>query len=346
MTTTGSNGYCDHLGLWGTELREWVPEEIFDAHVHLGPPGIAAKFSDSRRKHPLTTFSSLTVDELEHWYSKLFSGKKITGMFAFPFPVREVDFCSANVYIIELMRLDKRIRGFLWTNPLDTPLSMELFKCAELRDVRFTGIKPYFDLLGKSNFDCHPHEILPPGILEFAESEKLAIMLHTTGTGMADAENREFIGSLLDKYKNIRMILAHMGRFIRPKDFEVFFNSEIIDHPRIYLDISSVTDRGVYDLVLSRESLWERILFASDLPYGLITGVEYWSEENGALFLTRDRYLWSEPESCGKTDVTYNVYHVLKAMKDAITDLKLPGEREVFLKNLIFRENSEKFDIH
>ena len=331
------------MGLWEAELREWVPEEIFDVHVHLGPPGIVAEFSDSRRKQPLATFSSLTVAELEAWYAKLFSGKKITGVFAFPFPVLEVDFCAANEYIIELMRLDKRIKGFLWTDPLNTALSIELFRSAERRGVRFTGIKPYYDLLNKSNFDCQPHEILPPEMLKFADSEKLAIMLHTTGTGMADAENREFIGSLLDKYQNIRVILAHMGRFIRPPDFEIFFKSEIIDHPRIYLDVSSVTDRGVYDLVLSREALWARILFASDLPYGLITGVEYWSEENGALFLTRDRYLWSEPEYCGKTDVTYNVYHVLKAMKDAITALKLPRRREIYLKDLIFRENSEKF---
>ena len=29
--------YQDHVRLWADELRAWVPEALFDAHVHIGP---------------------------------------------------------------------------------------------------------------------------------------------------------------------------------------------------------------------------------------------------------------------------------------------------------------------
>ena len=57
--------YADHVGLWADELMAWVPDVIFDAHVHLGPPGVMGTISPERRQLALSTFTSLTWEELE-----------------------------------------------------------------------------------------------------------------------------------------------------------------------------------------------------------------------------------------------------------------------------------------
>lgn len=41
--------YQDHIGLWAGELKSWLPDGLFDAHVHLGPPEIVARLSLERK---------------------------------------------------------------------------------------------------------------------------------------------------------------------------------------------------------------------------------------------------------------------------------------------------------
>ena len=96
--------YQDHVGLWGTELKEWVPDTIFDAHVHLGSPEVIGKISNERMRVALTTFTSFTWEEAQGWYHDLYSNKKVVGLIAFPFPLFEVNIEAANSYLIELMK--------------------------------------------------------------------------------------------------------------------------------------------------------------------------------------------------------------------------------------------------
>jgi len=43
--------FSDHINIWRDELKEWMPEKIFDAHVHLGTSeGLLCAFSEERRK--------------------------------------------------------------------------------------------------------------------------------------------------------------------------------------------------------------------------------------------------------------------------------------------------------
>jgi hypothetical protein len=67
--------------------------------------------------------------------------------------------------------------------------------------------------------------------------------------------------------------------------------------------------------------------------------VEEWSDTAGAIFRTRDKYTWSEDGSFGHMALTYNTYHVIKALKDAMDSLKLSKEENDSLKNDIFLNN-------
>ncbi|MFH0797568.1 MAG: hypothetical protein V2A65_11060 [Candidatus Omnitrophota bacterium] len=338
--------FQDYTGLWKDELKDWVPDAIFDAHVHMGPPGISAEISRERRKEPMTTFTSFTREEADAWYENLYRGKKIAGLFAFGFPLREINITAANDYIANLMQKEPRVKGFIISDPKDTDRTIRQFYSVLGKGTKFSGVKPYADLLGKSNYDTTMEEILPEEILKFMDKERLLLMLHTTGLGMSVPENQNFVRKIVKKYAHIKVILAHLGRFLEPKQFFDFLDSGILELPGIFLEMSSGTSVEVYERLLGREEIRTRLIFGSDIPFGLITGMEYWSEETGPTFIARDEYPWSDAELNRRLEdrrryLTYNTYHVIKSFKDAVEKLKIPEEKlnrvrkDVFLNNCL-----------
>ena len=337
--------YQDHTGLWADELSRWVPDTIFDAHVHLGPTEAVGNMSPERLKEALSTYTSFTWEQAQKIYSDLYSGKTIAGAIAFGFPQREVNLEAANEYIINLMRTDPKVKGFVLSHPTDTARTIDNFNLAPKADVRFMGVKPYFDRLGKSNFDTKMEEFLPKDLLEFMNAEELVMMLHTSGVGMSDADNQNFIKKMAAGFPKIKIILAHMGRYTQFGQFFDFLDSDIMDCPSIFLEMSSASESAVYKAALARKDIHDRLIFGSDLPFGLITGVEHWSEEKGAVFISRDSYSWSDvPLNEKFTDIrsklSYNTYHTIKALKDAIEELKFSCEEAELLKKKIFLENA------
>ena len=335
--------YPDHIGLWQKELASWVPDLLFDAHVHLGPDNILkTALSPERTKLALSTFTHFTYNAYLECFQKLFSGRKLAGMFAFPFPLREIRYAPANQYIIKLMQTNPAVKGFVWFDPKRPEALPQQLQKAEKNGVRFIGVKPYFDTLGKNNFDATMPELLPLKSLRLINDNRLLLMLHTTGRGIGEEKTRDFIRMISDRFANIQIILAHAGRFVNPQEFDGFMNSDLPERENLFLDISSVAVEQVLLSLLRMEKLRARILFASDLPFGLITGVEHWSETGGALFRTRDQYSWSEAGLCGHRNLTWNVYHVVRALKNAMAKLDIDDSDKELLKLALFAGNAQK----
>jgi predicted TIM-barrel fold metal-dependent hydrolase len=318
---------------------------IFDAHLHLWPPGVMREITPRRRKEVLTTFAGFTWEQATAWHLQLYRGKAVAGVIAFPLPLREARLEAANEYIAEVMRQHPRVKGFLLSDPRDVGRTVRQFEQAARGRRRFWGVKPYYDLLGKSNYETTMPEFIPEGLLEFMDRERLVMMLHTSGTGMGDAENQQFVKALADSYPGITIILAHMGRYLDPQGFFDFIASDVMDRPSVLLEMSSASNPDVYRAILARRELWTRLLFGSDLPFGLLTGVEHCSPETGPTFLTRDEYPWSdaglqERFAAQRRRLTYNTYHVVKALKDAIHQLRLDAEEVTELKADVFHRNA------
>jgi predicted TIM-barrel fold metal-dependent hydrolase len=345
MKTKNDFVYQDHTGLWAKELGAWVPSVIFDAHVHLGPPAAMGSIQAARKKDPITTFTHLTLENARAVYADLYRGVKVSGMIAFGFPLREVDVFAANNYIIDLMQADHGIKGFMLADPRDLSMSINQFSQACKRNIRLAGVKSHCDLQGRSCLECSTHEYVTDELLEFMNAEELVLMLHTAGTGMGDAGNQRFLMSIASKYSKIKIILAHLGRYFEPHQCIDFLGSEVVDHPNIFLEMSSATVPEVYTTILSKTHLRKKLLFGSDLPFGLITGQECWCQETGLSFITRDDYAWSNPtvQACfpdRHTRLTYNAYHALHALKTAVERLHLPAEETTAIKNDIFYNNA------
>jgi len=335
----------DPVGLWADELVAWVPDVIFDAHVHLGPPGVMGTISPQRRQLALSTFTSLTWEQLQDVYGQLYCDKRVAGLIAFGFPLREVDIQAANRYIIDLMRTEPAVNGFALAHPTDFEPTRAMFDEALKQGVRFSGVKPYFDFLGKDVFETAMPEFIPEPLLEFMNVERLILMLHTSGIGMGDATNQDYLRSVMERFPQVRIILAHMGRYLEPRQYHSFCDSGLLEYPMLYLEMSSASLPEVYHRVLSEPKMHSRLIFGSDLPYGLITGVEAWSETHGPIFVTRDRYPWSDSNlqrnaPLSPDRLTYNTYHTIKAMKDSLESMRFPPEQAEAIKQGVFFENA------
>ena len=336
----------DHVGLWRDELSEWLPDELFDAHVHIGPPDIVGPITPERQRQALSTFMSMRWETLAAVYRELYSGKSIRGLIAFPFPQREVDLERANAYLTELMMCEPRVTGFMLSHPTDTAVTSADYQRARDAGVRFSGVKPYADRLGKSNFDATMPEFIPDDLLAFMEEQRLIMMLHTSGLGVGEDACRDYLRSVCRCYPEVKIILAHMGRYTHPSQFTTFMDTSLLDDcPSLYLEMSSVTCADVYEQVLRKPTLRKRMLFGADLPFGLITGVERWSDTHGAVFLTRDSYSWSDARMNAefaeeRKQLTHNTYHVIKAFKDALERLEVNDTEADSIKQDVFCRNA------
>ncbi|MCK9265645.1 amidohydrolase [bacterium] len=332
--------YQDHIGLWENELREWVPEKIFDAHTHIGPVGIMKKISPERAEKPLCFFTSFTIEELLFAYKNLYNGKKILNICAFGFPLMEVDIDAANRYVGDLLAVNNNIYGFLLTDPFNIDKTVDQFYYMKDSGILFSGIKPYFDFLGKPNIQTRTEEFVPTSLLEFMNKEKLVLMLHTSGEGMCEETNQKFIKNLTKNFPQIKVILAHMGRYVYPEQFFKFMDSGISELEQVFFDVSCAAVHSVYAKAFADKMMRKKLLFASDFPFGLITGIDKeWT------FITRDDYIWSDPAiqaqfAQERSMLTYNTYHVIKAIKDNIESLSLSKEETLQLKEDIFFENA------
>ncbi len=343
---TNSFQYEDHTKLWADELKDWLPDSLFDAHVHLGPPEVVGEISPERQQAGLTAFTHLTFEAINEIYASLFDGKRIAGMITFGFPLQEVNIEAANAYTANLIRNHSHVKGFILCNPGDVAGMVGEFRKWEKDGIRFHGVKPYFDFLRKSNYETDWEELLPTPLLDFMNSEELPLMLHTCRTGMGEPEAQEFIGAVAERYPRIKIILAHMGRYLQVEPTLKFLESDLLNCPSLYLEMSTCSRPEVYDQVLSRRELWDRLLFGTDMPYGIVTGVEMWSEKTGPVFVSRDSCAstpeWRSLFGVSPDQLTYNSYHIVYALKQAMDQMELTESESRRIRDNVFLTNAQR----
>ena len=350
--------YEDHVGLWANELKDFMPDMFFDTHEHISPESIIKDMSEERLRVALNTYNCMEWEDLLKIYSDLYSGKTLKYATCFGFVCREIDVRAANSYVLHKAKEDSRILPLLLAAPCDPGALKAGIEEAKELGVKVYGVKPYFEFAKRDGMfnarDVELEDFVPTEALEFCNDNHLVLILHTCGIGMGDPKLRDKIENWLNVYPNMKLILAHMGRFYKPAEFTEFVNSDFMERNRdkqFWFDISSVTDPGVYDEIVSHKDFLDRIMFAADHPYGLFLGVEMYSETMGGIFLTReDDYPWADKEMLAKfveerKGLTYNNYHALKSLKDSIEKYIPENEREALKKEIFLSRACRVFEV-
>lgn len=249
---------------YDSELRDFLPPEIFDIHSHLWLESFwtSPKDADLRAvSWPYLVARDNSAEDLAESYRLLFPGKRVVPMvFANPEPLDDI--AQHNGYV----RRSAEAYGYpalYYSHPAQSAAEVE----KNVLEGGFLGLKSYLNLA--------PGHIPEPDIriLDFFPPEHLALMnrrgwimmLHIPRYGrLKDPVNLSDIAWIKRTYPRIRMILAHVGRAYCIEDVGDALNT-LKPFDDLLFDFSANCNPDVMETLLGSMGP-ERVLFGSDLP--------------------------------------------------------------------------------
>ena len=306
-------------------IRSRIPSRIIDAHGHFSLPehDVALTEKSHAVKWVLDSWTDMSYEDARGYASALFP-KLSVDFVALPKPLRGVDTAGNNSYIAALIR-DKGIRG------LYTPLPEEDTAQIERKYISggFCGFKPYpymadAVIMGEVSI----FEFMPKEQFALADKLKAAVLLHLPRAGrLADGNNISEIREILDRYPDIKLVLAHFGRCFQPMYFEKGLDLLGDDIKRLWFDTSAVISPDVYELAAGHLDR-TRIIFGTDIPIMLWHGRYEW-DDKGYYNICREDFVWNKhkypDEEAGYTYYVYeqinNTLNAFEEDKDAVENI-------------------------
>jgi len=249
--------------VYDTELKDFLPSKIIDIHTHIW---LSRHHEDSQRSDRLVTWPSLVApenpveDHLE-CYNQLFPGKEVTPM-VFTTIVTPDNCAINNSYISEsAKKYNLPALYFAYPEMPAEVLEQNIIKGD------FLGIKVYLSLSPSyiPDDEIRIYDFLPPHQLELMNRHGWIVMLHIPrSTRLKDPVNLAQMVEIEERYPDLKLIIAHVGRAYCPEDigdaFDVLSNTK-----RMYFDFSANTNAFVFEKLINAVGPG-RILFGSDLP--------------------------------------------------------------------------------
>ena len=317
--------------IWDEELQDFVPDRVFDAHIHLfNPDHLSAAGSSAN------TWGLADLATLQGWAARLYPGRE-THFLALGTPLSGIDVATHNHWCIEQIQQDPQSR----MNRLVTP-SCRLEDIE--RDVRqrgMIGLKPYriFSVTGEFA-QCRIHEFLLHEQLELANELGLWITLHLSRFhGCADEFNLNDLREYTQKrYPNIKWILAHCARSFTYWPIRKAID-QLRDMPNIWYDVSAVTDVRPLITLFSREDR-RRILYGSDGVDATYFHGQYAAMGRAWQYVDVGRFDLKFPHCDGRPILA--IYEQLLSMKQAAEIAEWSNDD---IQNLFWKNAAEVFGI-
>ncbi|MCX7423113.1 MAG: aminotransferase class III-fold pyridoxal phosphate-dependent enzyme [Planctomycetia bacterium] len=290
--------------IWDEELQDFVPDRVFDAHIHMFHP-------EHLTAAPASAWGHTDFSALQQWAARLYPGRE-THFLVLGTPIRGIDVTAHNRWCIEQVSHDPQSR----MNRLVTPSCRVQDIERDVREQGFIGLKPYrlFSVTGDIA-QCRIHEFLPHEQLELANELGLWVTMHLSRFhGCADEFNlddlREFTGS---RYPNVKWILAHCARSFTYWPIRKAID-QLRDMPNIWYDVSAVTDVRPLITLFSREDR-RRILYGSDGVDATYFHGQYAAMGRAWQYVDIDRFNLQFPHCDGRPILA--IYEQLLSMKHA-----------------------------
>jgi predicted TIM-barrel fold metal-dependent hydrolase len=156
--------------------------------------------------------------------------------------------------------------------------------------------------------------------MEVANELGLVIMLHIPRPGrLADPVNQTEMVVLCQRYPNVQIIFAHVGRAYFLSN-AVGFLDGIAACPNAWIDTSMVNHEGVLEYAF-RTFPKERILFGSDAPFALVRGKSV-EVNNQYAYLVGEDYAMGATLYDADSPVTFTTFYY-----EQLRGIKLAAER-------------------
>ncbi len=249
--------YSEHdQQIWDEELADFVPERVFDAHVHL----LHRDHLSTSTPGSFQDWGTTDLATLKAWAERLYPGRE-THFLVLGTPSPGIDVDAHNRWAIGQVQQDALSR----MNRLVTPqCDVETIR-RDIQEHGFVGLKPYrlFSITGEFA-QCRIHEFLTHEQMELADELGLWVTMHLSRYhGCADEQNLNDLEEFtLRRYPRIKWILAHCARSFTYWPIRQAIE-RLRDLPNLWYDLSAVTDVRPFITLFSKENV-RRIFYGSD----------------------------------------------------------------------------------
>ena len=246
-------------------LKDFLPDTFIDCHTHIWLDEQNHFCEDTKKRScawPNMVAKDNSVEDLNETNRLLFPDKKVISVL-YGQPFMTVDLKMNNRYVSECAdRFD--YPALYITHPSQSPESVER---NVLANPRFQGIKVYLEFAPSyipSNeiriFDFLPHEHL-----KVADKYGWVVQVHIARPKrLADPVNYVQLLEIEQKYPNVKLIVAHLGRAYADEDIgnalEYLKNSQ-----NTIWDFTANTNAHIMERVLELYGT-KRFIYGSDFP--------------------------------------------------------------------------------
>lgn len=249
------------IKVYNEEIKDCLPDRIIDVHTHV----YKKEFNiDNPQNENLVKWTGMVADEcpiedLVQTYIDLLPGKKVIPVIM---SNPSLDLKLGNEYILQCIK-KYNYKAFYCTKYDTAAEEIE----DTLLNKGFCGIKPYLNnapayIPGDEIriFDFLPHEHLTA-----VNKLKGIVMLHIPRSGrLKDPVNIAQLMEIEEKYPDLKLIVAHIGRAYAPEDignaFEILKNTK-----NMMFDFSANTLAEAMEQCIIAVGP-KRIMFGTDMP--------------------------------------------------------------------------------
>lgn len=273
--------------VYENQLRDFLPDRFIDVHVHLWKKEFMPAQAEERGcvRWPAMVAPDCTYEDCMQSFAQFFPGKKVLPvLIGKPSSILSM----SNAYTREIHQKTKLPALYMtaWNTP---PEEIE----AALASGDFCGIKPYIshipDYIPTNEvriFDFLPHEHL-----EVLDRMGGIVMLHISRAArLRDPLNLAQLMEIERKYKNLKLIVAHIGRAYAPEDLEGAFEVLGKTENMRFDFTANVLDQAMVECI--RAVGTKRLMFGSDMP--IIKMRMYRTTENGFYYNYVPRGLYGD----------------------------------------------------
>ena len=303
------------------ELKDFLPDKMFDAHVHISTPGLES-YGSHNGGSTWTGYlpKNMTIEEFLDFNKQMFPNQDMSALI-FGRCLTAID--ATNNAIIK----ENEKYNFPMLYRSDYAMDPDELE-TKVKSGGFLGLKPYLSNCPSyiPSAEVRIFDFLPHAHLEVANKNGWIIMLHIPRNDrLKDPVNIAQIMEIEQKYPNIKLIVAHIGRAYSREDFgnafEILKNTKnmMFDFTANLLDEAMVEGLKTVGV--------DRFMYGTDLPIAIMR--MYRIVENGTYYNVVPKGLYGDvngqPHMRDEQNdkITLMAYEQLLAFKRASAQLKL-----------------------
>lgn len=303
--------------IYEEELRDWLPEKIYDSHVHLWAKENLKISREEYAIHkvykPWTDFDCIEeflYEDYRECAGTAFPGIKLMPLaFGSPFP--QIDRDLTNAYLIDTAQKQAMPYYYIpgqYEDLFETEKRLHLSK-----QKLFLGLKPYPDIPVVEGREVSIYDMLNPSALAYANQYGLSVVLHIPRKGRLHAEeNRRELLECITQYPRIWFVMAHVGRAFTYYDVEGLIDF-LLPYENVWFDTALINSEAVLTYLFQKGDA-TRVLFGSDAPLAFLRGKDI-TINNRHYYVSEDPVPWGlGPMKGTLPEFTFYIYEEIRAM--------------------------------